>query len=219
MKQYVVIGLGTFGFNLAVELTRQGHQVLAIDSDKSIVDDIKNQVTDSVVADVMDREALSEFVSANLDTAILGLGERYMEATVLAIVHLRKLGVKNILVNAMNELRGEVYLSVGATEVIYPEKETAIRLARRLTIPELIDQIPLAPEYSIIELALPDEFVGKSLRKLRLREKYGVTVVAIKDVLRDTLMLSPSPDQVLGPDSALIVIGQHNDIDKLKRFE
>lgn len=219
MKQFIVLGLGTFGFNLAVELTRQGHQVLAIDSDNSIVDDIKNLVTDAVVADVMDREALSEFVSTDIDAAILGLGERSMEATVLAIMHLHKLGVTNILVKAMNELRGEVYRSVGATEIIYPEKETAIRLARRLSIPQLIDQIPLAPEYSIIELALPDAFVGKSLRMLRFREKYGVTVVAIKDVLRDTLFLSPSPDQVLGPDSALIVVGQHNDIDKLKRFE
>lgn len=218
MKQFVVIGLGTFGFNLAIELARQGHQVLAIDSDKSIVDDVKDLVTDAVVANVMDRDALSEFVSANLDTAILGLGERYMEATVLAIVHLRKLGVKNILVKAMNELRGEVYLSVGATEIIYPEKETALRLARRLTIPQLIDQIPLAPEYSIIELALPDDFVGKSLWKLRLREKYGVTVIAVKDVLKDTLVLSPPPDEVLRPDSALIVIGLHDDIDKLKRF-
>ena len=145
MKQFIVIGLGTFGFNLAVELTKQHHQVLAMDLDKEIVDDIKDLVTDAVVADAMDMNILSEFVTKNFDTAILGLGERYMEATVLAIVHLRKLGIKNIIVKSMNELRGEVYSSIGATKIIYPEKVSALRLARRLTIPALIDQIPLAP--------------------------------------------------------------------------
>jgi trk system potassium uptake protein TrkA len=218
MKRFVVIGLGAFGFNLAVALAKQGHHVLAMDSDETIVEDIKDLVTDAVVADAMDMDALSEFVNGSFDVAILGLGER-LEETVRAIVHLRSLGVKNIIVKSMDELRGEVYSSVGATEVIYPEKETAFRLARRLTIPTLVDQIPLAPEYSIVELALPDAFVGKSLRELRLREKYGVTVVAIKDVLRDTMLLIPKPDQVLVADSALIVIGHHTDIDKLRRFE
>jgi trk system potassium uptake protein TrkA len=218
MKQYVVIGLGTFGFSLAVEMAKQGHQVLAIDSDRSLVEDIKDSVTDAIVADAMDREALSEFVNESFDAAILGLGERYMEATVMAIVHLKNLGIKNIIVKSMNELRGDVYSSVGATEIIYPEKETALRLARRLTIPTLIDQIPLAPEYSIVEVALPDTFVGKTLRQLRIREKYGVTVVAVKDVLKDTMVITPSPDQVLGPDSALVLIGRHAEIDKLKQF-
>jgi trk system potassium uptake protein TrkA len=142
-----------------------------------------------------------------------------MEATVLAIVHLRQLGVKNIIVKSMNNVRGDVYLSVGATEVIYPEKESALRLSRKLTIPALIDQIPLAPEYSVVEVALPDGFAGKSLRTLRLREKYGVTVIAIKDVLKDSLVLVPEPDQTLPADSALIIIGRHTDIDKLKQFE
>jgi trk system potassium uptake protein TrkA len=219
MKQFVVIGLGTFGYNLAVELSKQGHQVLALDTDKEIVDDIKDLVTDAIVLDVMDKDALAEFITGSFDAAILGLGERNMEATVLAIVHLRQLGVKNIIVKSMNNVRGDVYLSVGATEVIYPEKESALRLSRKLTIPALIDQIPLAPEYSVVEVALPDGFAGKSLRTLRLREKYGVTVIAIKDVLKDSLVLVPEPDQTLPADSALIIIGRHTDIDKLKQFE
>lgn len=218
MKQFVVIGLGTFGYNLAVEFGKQGHQVLAIDYDKSKVEEIKNHVTEAVVASAMDKETLKEFVDKNFDTAILGLGERYMEATVLAIIHLRSLGVKHIIVKSMNELRGEVYRSVGATEIINPEKETALRLARRLTIPALIDQIPLAPDYSIVEIALPDEFVGKTIRELNLRQKYGVTIIAIKDILRDEMIIVPAPDHKFAPDSALIILGKHDDIDKLKQF-
>lgn len=219
MKQFAVIGLGTFGFNLAVTLTKHGHQVLAIDIDKEIVDDIKDFVTDAVVANVMDKDVFSEFINENFDAAILGLGEGYMEATIMAIVHLKQIGVKNIIVKSMNELRGEVYSSIGASEVIYPEKESASRLARRLTIPSLIEQIPLAPEYSIVEIALPDAFIGKTLHALKFREKYNVNVIAIKDVLKDTLELNPHPEQKLGADCALIVIGKHADLDNLKKFD
>lgn len=218
MKQYVVIGLGTFGFNVAVELAKQGHQVLAMDSDKDIVEEIKNYVTESVVANAMDKKTMEELVDKNFDTAIIGLGESFMEATILAIVHLKTIGIKHIIVKSMNELRGEVFISVGATEIIYPEKESALRLARRLSIPALIDQIPLAPEYSIIEFALPDSFIGKTIRELNLRQKYNVTIIAIKNILQDEMILVPESSFKFSPDTALILLGKQSDIDKLKKF-
>jgi trk system potassium uptake protein TrkA len=218
MGQCAIIGLGTFGFNTAVLLAQQGHQVLAIDRNEEIIEDIKNLVTHAVVGDAMDKETLVEFVSPDVDAVILGLGEEWMEATILAIVHLRDMGIKHIIVKSMNELRGKVYKTVGASQVIFPEQETAHRLVRRLTIPSLIDQIPLAPEYSIIELATPDSFVGKSVAELHLRQKYGVTVIAIKDVLKDSMVIMPEPGYILPPDSALIVLGRSSDIDHLKQF-
>lgn len=219
MRQFVVIGLGTFGFNVAVELAKQGHQVLAIDSNKSIVEEIKNHVAEAVAASAMDKEALAELVGDNIDTAILGLGEPYMEATVLSILHLKSLGVKNIIVKSMNELRGKVYSAVGATEIIYPEKESALRLANKLSIPTLIDQIPLAPEYSIFEIVPPDSFAGRSIRDVNIRQKYGATIVAIKDILQDQLIIAPSADYIFMPDSALIVLGKQKDIEKLRRLK
>lgn len=218
MKQYVVIGLGTFGFNVAIQLAKQGHQVLAMDSDRDIVEEIKNHVTESVVANAMDKKTMEEFVDKNFDTAIIGLGESFMEATILSIVHLKTIGVKQIIVKSMNELRGEVFMSVGATEVIYPEKESALRLARRLSIPALIDQIPLAPEYSIVEFALPDSFIGKTIRELNLRQKYNVTIIALKNILQDEMILVPEASYKFSPDSALILLGKHSDIDKLNKF-
>lgn len=218
MKNIAVIGLGTFGYNVAVELARQGNQVLAIDKDEEVVESIKNFVTDAVIANTIEKDVLAEFIGDNFDTAILGFGEQYMEATVLTIVHLKELGVEYIIVKSMNELRGRVFISIGASEIIYPEKETALRLARRLTIPTLIDQIPIAPEYSIVEIALPDEFIGKSIRQLNLRQKYGVTIIAIKEILRDELVLVPSADYLFSPDTALIVLGKHIDIEKLRHF-
>jgi trk system potassium uptake protein TrkA len=218
MKQFVVIGLGTFGFNVAVELAKQGYQVLAMDSDKDIVEEIKNHVTESVVANAMDKKTMEELIDKNFDTAIIGLGENFMEATVLSIVHLKTIGVKHIIVKSMNELKGEVFRSVGATEIIYPEIESAIRLARRLSIPALIDQIPLAPEYSIVEFALPDSFIGKTIRELNLRRKYNVTIIAIKNILQDEMVLVPEASYKFSPDTALIILGKHSDIDKLKKF-
>lgn len=218
MKQFVVIGLGTFGFNVAVQLAKQGHQVLAIDSDKKIIDRIKNLVTESVVVDAMDKSSLDEFVDGGFDSAILGMGESYMEATILTIVHLKQIGVKQIIVKSMNELRGEVFRSIGATEIIFPEKESAIRLARKLTIPTLIDQISLAPEYSIVEIALPDSFIGKNIGELDLRKKYNVTIIAVKNILHDEMVPVPDASYKFLPDTALILMGKHDDIDRLKRF-
>ncbi|MEW6509068.1 MAG: TrkA family potassium uptake protein [Bacteroidota bacterium] len=218
MKQFVVIGLGTFGFNVAVELAKQGYQVLAMDSDKDIVEEIKNHVTQSVVANAMDKKTMEELIDKNFDTAIIGLGENFMEATVISIVHLKTIGVKHIIVKSMNELKGEVFRSVGATEIIYPEIESAMRLARRLSIPALIDQIPLAPEYSIVEFALPDSFIGKTIKELNLRRKYNVTIIAIKNILQDEMILVPEASYKFSPDTALIILGKHSDIDKLKKF-
>ncbi len=219
MKQFAVIGLGTFGFNLAMELAKQGHQVLAIDANKDIVDNIKDFVSEAVIVDAMDKLSLSELIHHGFEAVILGMGEKYMEATVITIVHLKNMGVKNIIVKSMNELRGHVYLSVGATEIIYPEKETAVRLARKLTIPALIDQISLSPEFGIMELTIPDSFIGKKLRDLRYKEKYNVAIIAIKDVLRDSMILTPEPSHQLLPDSVLIIIGLHKDIEKIKHFK
>jgi trk system potassium uptake protein TrkA len=118
----------------------------------------------------------------------------------------------------MNELRGKVYSAVGATEIIYPERESALRLSRRLSIPTLIDQIPLAPEYSIFEIALPDGFAGKSIRDVNIRQKFGVTIIAIKNILEDKMTIVPTADHIFVPDCALIVLGKHSDINKLKHL-
>ena len=215
MGQFVVIGLGAFGFNLATALSELGHEVLAVDSDTKKIEQIKDKVTQIVVADVRDKKALSEFISDNIDVAIVSLGDR-MEASILATLYLKDLGVRKIIVKAVNEPHGQILKSIGAAEIIYPEKDVAMSLAKNLTIPNLIDRIPLAPEYCIVEIAIPDHFIGKSLEELRLRSKYNVEVIAIKDVLLDTFDLIPRVDVRIKPDSALIIIGRESDIHKLK---
>lgn len=215
MGQFLVIGLGNFGHNVAVSLFEGGHEVLAVDLNNKKIEQIKGKVTQAVVANVKDKEALSEFLSSDVDAAIVSLGDK-LEASILTTLYLKDLGIKRIIVKAINDDHGQILRLIGATEVIYPEKEEATRLAQRLTIPNLIEHIPLASEYSIMEIAAPDNFVGKSLKELQLRSKYNVEVIAIKDVLLDTLHLIPGADVKIKPDSVLIVIGKEPDINKLK---
>ncbi len=215
MGQFVVIGLGNFGYNVATSLFELGNQVLAIDLNSKKIEQIKDKVTQAVVANVKDKEALSEFLSSDVDAAIVSLGDK-LEASILTTLYLRDLGIKKIIVKAINDDHGQILRLIGATEVIYPEKEEATRLAQRLTTPNLIEHIPLASEYSIMEMVVPDKFAGKSLKELQLRSKYKVEVIAIKDVLHDTLQLIPGADVKIKPDNVLIVIGKKPDINKLK---
>jgi trk system potassium uptake protein TrkA len=214
MKQFVIIGLGSFGLNLAAILSQEGHEVLALDVDEKKVDTIKERVTLAVVADAADKNILTKFVSKDADAVIVGMDN--MEASVLATLYLRDLGVKEIIVKAMSDDHAKVLKAVGATEIVYPEKDVAIRLADRLSTPNLIEHLPLTPEYSIVEITPPDTFLGKTLKELQLRKEFGIIVIAAKDVLSNRFQLIPDADFEVKPNSVLMVIGKKKDIDRLK---
>lgn len=215
MKQFIVVGLGNFGFNVANALSELGHDVLAIDSNSKKIEEIKERVSQAIVADAKDKKVLSEFISESIDAVIVGLGDN-VESSTLAVLYLKDLGVKRIIAKAMDDDHGEILKSVGANEIIYPEKESAIRLAERLTTPNLIEHIPLAEGYSIAEIACPDKFIGKTLKELQLRNRYDVEVIAVKEVLLDKFYLIPKAEFKIGADIALIVIGKKEDIERLK---
>jgi len=215
MKQFIVIGLGNFGFNVASALAERGHQVLVMDLNSKKVEAIKDNVTEALVADSKDKKLLSEFVNEGINAVIVGLGNN-IEASTLTVLYLKELGAKKIIVKAMNDDHGEILKSIGATEVIYPEKDVAHRLADKLTTPNLIEHVPLAPDYSIAEIVCPDKFIGKSLKELQFRNKYYVEVIAVKEVLLDKFHMIPSADFKISADSALVVLGKKQDIDRLK---
>ena len=214
MKQFVIIGLGSFGLNLAAILSQEGHEVLALDLDEKKIDTIKERVTLAVVADAADKNILAKFVSKEADAVIVGMDN--MEASVLATLYLRDLGIKEIIVKAMSDDHAKVLKAVGATEIVYPEKDVAIRLADRLSTPNLIEHLPLTPEYSIVEITPPDTFLGKTLKELQLRKEFGIIVIAVKDVLSNRFQLIPDADFEVKPNSVLMVIGKKKDIDRLK---
>jgi len=218
MSQFAVIGLGNFGYNVALALAQANHQVLAIDVDEKKVERIKDDVTQAVVCDVTEKDSLDQLISADFDAVIISLGKSVENSTLLTL-YLRDINIRRIVVKAINEEHGKILSLVGATEVVFPEKSEAARLAMRLTSPNLIENIPLAPEYGIAEIEAPPRFVGKTLKELQLRSRYNVAVVAIKEVLTDRFFLIPDPDMRIKPDSAILLIGKNSDIDNIRSGE
>lgn len=217
MSEYVVIGLGNFGFNVAVKLAEAGHEVLVIDADARRIDQIKDRVTESIVADAREKGVLAECVNVNAAAVILNLGDT-IEASALTTLHLRELGIKNIIVKVVDDIQATILEKLGATKVVNPEKDTACRLVEHLTSMTLIERLPLAAEYSIVEVAVPDALAGKTLADLQLRSRYGTEVIAIKDVMRDTMKLIPGGDCPLVPDSVLVIIGLNADLARVRKL-
>jgi trk system potassium uptake protein TrkA len=215
MGQYVVIGLGNFGFNAAVSLAAKGHEVLAMDSNAKRIDKIKDLVTEAVVADAKEKNVLKEFIQPNVDAVIVNLGDT-IESSALTTLYLRELGIQYIIVKAVEEIHGTILSRLGATEIINPEKDSAIRLTERLSKPNLLEHIPLEQDYSIVEVAVPDKFSGKTLKELQLRNKYHIEVIAIRDVLFDKFTMIPHANYKLQPDNAMLVLGKTKDIEKFK---
>jgi len=214
MGKYVVLGLGSFGFYLAKTLYENGQEVIAVDSDENIIEKIKDYVTQSFVADATDKETLSAIGVTDADVVVVSLGPR-MEPSILSVLYLRELGVKEIIVKALNEDHKKILEVLGATDVIYPEKDIAVRTAHKIMSGNVIDFLPLAPGYSIQQIAPPPEFVGKSLRELDLRNKYKIQVIAVKEIIPEKLHLIPAGDFVIKESDLLMVVGRDEDIRKL----
>jgi trk system potassium uptake protein TrkA len=215
MKQFVVIGLGNFGYTVATRLHQIGHQVLAADSNATRVEHIKDLVTQAVVIDAKDKSALAEVVTNAIDAAVVGLGDS-VEASLLCVLYLKELGVKRIIAKASSDDHGRILESIGTSEVIYPERNAALRLAEKLNAPtSVIDYIELSPEYSIIDVAAPDDFVGKTLKQLALPKKQGILVIAVRNVMKNGIQLLPPADFKFEPDSIMTVIGKYEDLNKL----
>jgi len=215
MKQFVVVGLGNFGFTVASRLAQIGHQVLAADSNPTVIEHIKDKVTQAVVIDAKDKSALAEVVSDAIDAAVVGLGDS-IEASLLCVLYLKELGVKRIIAKASSDDHGRILESIGTSEVIYPERNSALRLAEKLNAPtSVLDYIELSPEYSIIDVATPDDFVGKTLKQLQLPKKQGVLVIAVRSVMKNGIQLLPPADYKFKPDTIITVIGRYEDLNRL----
>ncbi len=178
-KDVCVIGLGTFGFELAVQLTRMGHHVLAIDLDEKIVNSIKDDVTVAVQADITDLDVIKKLEIHRFDRIVFGMSSA-LEAIVLGITHLKNLGAKNITGKANTQIQKEVLLKIGADEVILPEIASARRLAEQITYPNVLDKFSIGDDLVVMEIQVPKNFVGKTPVEMDLRKKYGINIILLK---------------------------------------
>lgn len=213
-KQFAVIGLGRFGSSVAKTLHKMGYEVLAVDRSEERIEEMSPYVTHAVVADATDEDALKELGIRNFDVVVVSIGQD-IQASILATVILKELGVKYLVVKALSELHGKVLEKVGADRIIYPERDMGIRVANNLVSANMLDYIELAPNYSIIEVMAPPEFYGKTLRELALRARYGINIMAIKR--NEEIKVGPGADDVIQPGDILIAMGEDRQLDKLQR--
>lgn len=209
-KRICVIGLGHFGSELALSL-RDSCEVLAIDRNEARVNQISDEVQRALVLDVRDESALASVVSEDIDEAVVSMGES-LEATILCTLYLKRLGVPVVRVKALSDDHATILRQLGADEVIFPEKETARRVAANIENPNLLDFLPLGEDHQVIETRLPRAFEGRSLKELDLRARHGVFVIAVKRAQGKETVITPGPDFRFGPGDLLVMIGRERDL-------
>jgi len=226
MKRFAVIGLGRFGKKLAIALAMSGAEVIAIDKNRDEIELIRDQVSHAVRLDSTDEDALKAQGVDKVDVAIIGIGQgtgRGFESSVLTVVNLRQMGVKQIYTRAEDLIAGEVFSKVGATEVIYPEIESAQRWAYKLIAPQIGEKIDFTPGYSLARIKAPTSFKGKTVMDLQLRQKYNVNLVLIKrdehgkskKSEKNKIINVPMPNTIIYQDDILMVAGSDTDLAKL----
>lgn len=206
MKRFVVIGLGRFGSWVAQALYGQGFEVIAVDTNEDLVDSHTTKVTRAVVADGTDPDTLRQIGAEKADAGVISTGTD-LAASILSAMALREVGVQHLYAKVSSVRAARAMERFDVDELIFPERESAERLARRLASTAVLDYVKLGEGYSIQEMAIPDAWLGKSLRELALPSRHGVQIVALYDVLADEWNVVPDADAPLTESDIAIVAG------------
>ena len=215
MKSYVVIGLGRFGTELATRLYACGEEVMVIDTNELLVDKIADRVTRAVAADARDVDVLRKLGVGNFDYAVVAVGTD-LGASALITMNLKSLNVPFILCKAQDETYRAILEKLGANKVIIPEWEMADKLALGLTHAGVMEYIELSQEYGIVEIKPGPDWVGKTIRQLELRTRYGMNVIAVR-VDEDTIQIPPDIDTPIPEDAGMVMLGSYAMFERLKR--
>ena len=214
-KQYAVIGLGRFGSSVAKSLYELKHDVLAIDSDEERIQENMNNVTHAVQADSTDEIALKSLGIRNFDVVVVAIGEN-IQASILTTLILKELGIEVIVVKAQNQLHAKVLYKIGATKVIFPERDMGVRVAHNLVTPNILDYIELSEEYSIVEILSSETMADQTLIELNIRARFGCNVMALKN--DNYINVAPSANDKVKKGDVMVVIGHNKDLRKFEEY-
>ena len=212
-KQVVVIGLGRFGSSLARTLSDQGNEVLGLDIDLKRVEFVAEFATQAAQADATDEDALREMGVRDFDIGVVAIGGD-IKSSILVTLLLKRLGVKTVISKAQDDLHGEILEKVGADRVVYPERETGVRVAHAISTPNLVDYLEVISGYGIAKLVVPLSFVGKELGQLELRSRYGLTPLILRRA--GELLINPSRSEVLNQGDVLVLSGKDEQLEALR---
>lgn len=214
VKQFVVIGCGRFGQSVAIKLAELGCDVMVVDENEEIIQSLADKVTYAVQADATDENTIKALGIRNFDVAIVTIGSD-IQASILVTLLVKELGVKHIVAKAQNPAHAKVLYKIGANRVVFPEKEMGVKVAKSLVSSNVLDLIDLAPEYSILEIKMIDEWIGKSLVDINMRRTHQISVIAVRH--DDDVDINVEPDRLLLADDVLIVIGNNKDLKKFQK--
>lgn len=216
-RRFVVIGLGSFGHNVAKSLYEMGHDVLGIDRNKSEVEAISPFCSRAEVADAADKDELIRAGAGAAEVGIVGLGSR-IDASILATLFLREMGVKEIVAKALSQDHGRILTRIGATEVIQPEQDMAVQLAQSLAQPDILERIPFLEEYALIELRAPKALEGKTLSEAKLRRAHMLSVALIRRRRGNEEISVPArADEKMQHGDVLVVLAKMEDVEAFRK--
>ena len=220
-RSFAVIGLGRFGSAAATTLAELGQEVIGIDGDEDRVHRMSDVISYAVQLDATDERALRAAGIQDVDVAIVSIGEN-VEASLLVVMIVKELGIKHIIAKATTPLHGRILEKIGVTRVMFPEREMAMRLAHGLVVPNVLDYIELSRDFSIVELPAPAEFVGKTLKQLELRPRFGLTLIAVKRRSGtgdgEITNIAPAADDVIRDGDVLALLGSNDRLVQLDRL-
>lgn len=218
-RTFAVIGLGRFGSAIATTLTELGHEVIGIDSNEENVARLSDYVAQAVQLDATDERAIRASGIQDVDVAIISIGER-IDSSLLVVMLVKELGIPTIIAKATTALHGRILEKLGVSRVVFPERDMAVRVAHSLVVPNVLDYVELSRDFSIVEMPTPRLFVGKTLRDLGLRMKYGLTLIAIKRVPaageKETTIVSPLAEERIEAGDVLSLLGSNERLSELE---
>ena len=218
-RSFAVIGLGRFGSAMATTLAGLGHDVTGIDGDEDKVRSVADVVSLAMQLDATDEKALRGAGIQDVDVAVVSIGEN-IEASLLVVTLLQEIGIKQIVAKSVTALHGRILEKLGVKRVVFPEREMAVRVAHSLVMPNVSDDIELSSDSTIVEVPAPQAFVGKTLRDIGLRARFGLTTIAIKHVTTtgavSTTNIAPGPDDVIQEGDVLSLLGSNERLGQLE---
>lgn len=212
-KSYAVFGLGRYGRSVTKELLNNGATVLAVDYNSKIVDELVSEIPICKCADVTDIGVIKQLGISNFDVVIISMAKN-LEASVMATMLCKEVGVKKVIVKCSNESHYKILKKIGADEVVLPEHESGVRLAKNILSSGFIDIADISDNISILEIDIKPEWTGKTLRELELRKKYNINVIAFKS--NANVDIAVNPDTIIESEMKIIVMCNKNEINKIK---
>ena len=212
-----MLGMGSFGAALATKLVANGCTVIGVDLRRERLDLVKNVIQEAVIGDSTDREFLENLPIKEATAVFISLGES-LSQSLLATLHVKELGARNVIVKGVTKEHGKILEHLGVDRVVFPEEEVARELADRMTWPNVLDYLPIDPEYSVAEVAMPGSLSGRTLAEANLRSSIGVHVMGIKDVMNGKFEMFPDGRTKLLDDQILLVVGREGEIAKLREL-